>query len=51
MDLTINRIDRLTLEDGYLMNKGQRPIPSTKDELDPSKIKPLYEEKDDIVSR
>lgn len=45
MDLTINRVERLQLEDGYLPPEEAskvRPVPMAKDEINPDKQKPLY---------
>ena len=50
MDLTINRLDRLTIDDYYSFDgNSHRPVPATKDDKDPTKQKPLYEEKKDMV--
>jgi len=49
VDLTLNRIERLTQEDNYGASKSQRPVPATRDEKDPSKMKPLYEGSDEFV--
>jgi hypothetical protein len=50
VDLTLNRIERLSQEDNYGAKQTQRPIPGAKDEKDPSKMKPLYEGSDDFVT-
>jgi hypothetical protein len=43
MDLTLNRVDRLSLEDNYGAPDSARPVPAAKDEKDPSRLKPLYD--------
>jgi hypothetical protein len=37
MDITINRVERLSLDDYYCTNNTHRPVPSTKDDKDPTK--------------
>jgi len=51
VDLTINRIERLTQEDNYGSSTAHRPVPAAKDEKDPHKMKPLYEGTDDYVCK
>lgn len=49
IDLTINRVDRLSQNDFFGNPNNQRPIPATRDDKDPTKVKPLYEEKEEPV--
>ncbi len=43
-------MDRLSQDDNFGTPSLNRPIPATRDDKDPSKVKPLYEEKEDPVT-
>lgn len=51
IDHTINRVARLSGEDNFGHPASMRPVPSAKDEMDPTKQKRLYEEKEDLVKK